>query len=204
MYDLHEANRLHPLFAKAGAQRPLPSMVVAIALFVAPACGGEPAAGPQASAASANGCADSAELVGALYGSIEADIDWRGSSLACEGMPRPEGAGARLRFAGTLSREDAGQTLAFIIALPDLERGSTATETPAKVTLIQEDSGRFFSNGEIDVCWSDVSRQERIEDERYAVQGIVYCVSPLAELNGSGGVSFTELRYAGAVDWSVN
>jgi len=157
---------------------------------------------PEAERMTEGGCIESAELVGALYGSLEADIRWRGDALSCEGMPRPEGAGARMRFAASLEKSEESQTLAFIIALPELKRGETAKETPARVTLIQENSGRFFSTGEADVCWSDVTRQEQIAGTQYAVEGIVYCVSPLAELNGTGGVSFTELRYAGALDWS--
>lgn len=135
-----------------------------------------------------------------VYGSIEVSIDWREQALACEGMRRPRGAGARLRFAGSLPDDE--QTLAFIVALPELEEGRTARETPAVVTVIDEGSGRFFSNADADVCWSDVSRQEPLGDDRYAIAGIVYCVSPLPEINGSGNVTFAELHYSGAVDWA--
>ena len=77
-----------------------------------------------------------------------------------------------------------------------------ATETPAVVTLMEQDSGRFFSTAEAPVCWSDVHEQTLIAGDEYAIRGIVYCVSPLAELNGSGGVSFTDLKFSGRLDWS--
>ena len=114
-------------------------------------------------------------------------------------MPRPNGAGARLRFAG--SSGDDAQSLAFIIGLPELARGATASETPANVTLILEDTGRFFSSAEAPVCWSDITEQSLVEETTYRVIGIVYCVSPLAELNGSSGVTFTDLRFSGMIDW---
>ena len=35
-----------------------------------------------------------------LRGSIEAEIRWREPALECDGMPRPDGRGLRLHFAG--------------------------------------------------------------------------------------------------------
>jgi len=171
------------------------------------ACSGEHAAGtaPEsllpAAASPADGCIPAGRLEGAVYGGIEGSIDWRGGELVCEGMPRPEGAGARLRFSGTLDG-DRPLEVAVIIAMPELERGETPRETPATVTVIEENEGRFFSNAAADVCWSDVTRQQPVAETSYAIDGIVYCVAPLAEVNGSSGVSFTELVYSGRIDWS--
>ena len=149
-----------------------------------------------------SGCPDSGRLKGQVYGSVEGRLDWRAPDIGCEGMRRPDDAGVRLRFSGPSPiNGDAG--LAFIIALPELERGKLARETPSRVTLIEEDSGRFFSTANIDACWSDVTGQVQIDENVYDIRGIVYCVSPLAELNGGGGVTFTELEYAGRVDWSA-
>ena len=137
----------------------------------------------------------------AIYGGIRSDLAWRAPELECSGMPRPNGAGARLRFAGAIDPErDAGR-LAFIIALPELARGGTVSETPANVTVIQEDSGRFFSSTDTPICWSDVAEQRLIAGNEYSIRGIVYCVSPLAELNGAAGVSFTDLEFSGRIDW---
>lgn len=162
------------------------------------ACRPEPVT---AAAAVAEHCVDGAHFSGALYGELAADLDWRGSSLACEGMRRPQGKGARLRFAGPAG--DGESRLAFIVALPELDRGETATELRATVTVIEEDRGRFFSNGENPGCWSDVIAQEQspAATGRYAVSGIVYCLTPLAEQTGSGSVRIGELRYRGRIDW---
>jgi len=152
-------------------------------------------------------CGPSGLLRVELHGSISAVIDWRGPDLECAGMPRPEGQGARLYFKGITATGDPGGRLSFIIALPSLERGRAADEIPATVTLIEEDRGRFFSSAEVDVCWADVNEQV-LEDpsapDRYRISGLLYCVAPLAERNGTGGVSFTDLRYSGWLEWSVD
>ena len=116
-------------------------------------------------------------------------------------MPRPNGAGARLRFAGTLEDGDRTLPLAFIIGLPDLTPGVEAREIPATVTLMEEDTGRFFSTADKGVCWSDVQENELIGAERYALAGRVYCVAPLAQISGSGGVTLSDLEFRGQVDW---
>lgn len=156
---------------------------------------------PTDPAVTQEGCVPGGSLSVAIVGGISRDLDWSGADLSCGGMPRPNGAGARLRFAGTVGTDGESRSLAFIIGLPDLRRGATAREIPAIVTLIEENSGRFFSTAEAPVCWSDVYEQTLIEGDEFVVRGLVYCVSPLAELNGSGGVSFTDLEYTGRVDW---
>lgn len=146
----------------------------------------------------ATGCAAGGRFSGELFGDIEATIAWEDGGLTCEGMPRPDGEGARLRFAGTA---EGGADVAVIVALPELSMGATAEETPATVTLINESSGRFYSNAEQENCWGDVRRQELIVDTEFRIEGIVYCVAPLAEVNGSGSVRFSELAFSGRLDW---
>ena len=45
-----------------------------------------------------------------LRGSIEQDVHWTEPALECTGMPRPDGKGLRVRFAGAL----AGGPLAVV------------------------------------------------------------------------------------------
>ena len=118
-------------------------------------------------------------------------------------MRRPNDAGVRLRFAGPIALPGGTRELAVIIALPELARGATVAETPAKVTMIEEDTGRFFTSGNAEICWSDIQRQAPLSETSYAIRGIVYCVSPLAELRGTGDVTFTDLYFSGQVDWST-
>src|SRR5690606_23790117 len=83
-------------------------------------------------------CIDGGALTARVYGAIEATLDWRGGQLECDGMPRPFGEGARLRFAGPATAQGEPLDLAFIIALPELRQGETARELAAGVTLIEE------------------------------------------------------------------
>lgn len=172
------------------------------------ACGEarEPAAAPALlplQATPAQGCGDGSHLRTTLYGAFETDIDWATDSLDCEGMPRPNGEGARLRFAGTVTNSD--QAIAIIIALPALQRGQVARELASTVTLIEEGSGRFFSTSGLDICWTDVDKQVALEDmpDSYTISGTLYCITPLAEVNGDSSVSLRELQFAGLLDWGA-
>lgn len=94
--------------------------------------------------------------------------------------------------------------LAFIFGLPDLVRGQTGRELPTSVTLIEEGSGEFFATRDADNCWTDVDLHEQIRPEKsasYRISGVLYCVAPLANLNDNSSVSFTDLRFAGRLDW---
>lgn len=162
---------------------------------------------PEAPAATATattgaGCGEAGYLATTLVGAVEADIGWEAADLACEGMPRPDGAGARLRFAG-----NAGERpIAIIIAMPGLERDRMARELESNVTLIEEGAGRFFSTASNDVCWTDVTELERdpAAADRYAIGGTLYCVAPLIEVNGTSSVTLSELRFRGRLDWSAS
>ena len=55
--------------------------------------------------------------------------------------------------------------VAFIIAIPNLERGAAGTELLSNVTLTEEGSGRFFSTPNLDTCFTVVAANEPLEDE---------------------------------------
>lgn len=151
--------------------------------------------------ASAQGCGDNGELRATLYGAMNGTIRWDANTMDCEGMPRPAGRGARLRFAGPVG-DDALQ-LAVIIALPELERGRVAKELPSNVTIIEEGNGRFFSTANLDSCWTDVVAQTLIDGstDRYVVKGALYCIAPLDEVNGDASISIDNLNFKGELDW---
>ena len=148
------------------------------------------------------GCIPSGFLKARLYGEIGANLDWSSVDLECKGMPRPDGAGARLRFAGT--DQEGERQLAFIVAIPDLDRDSAGRELASIVTLIEEGSGRFFSTASAGNCVTEVSAMTALDEsgDRFAVGGALYCVSPLGEVNGTSSVLVPELRFSGRVDWS--
>jgi hypothetical protein len=143
------------------------------------------------------GCGERGYLRTDLYGEFAGPVDWQAGDLDCQGMPRPEGKGARLRFA----RQSADLSLAVIIAMPGLERGMTGRELGSNVTVIEEGGGRFFSTTGLGTCWTDVLEQEPLDEDRYFVAGTLYCIAPLAEVNGDSSVTLRELEFGGYLDW---
>lgn len=154
-----------------------------------------------ATAAPAPGCGESGFLAATLYGAIATTLDWSAADLACEGMPRPNDEGARLRFAG----RDGDRQLAIIIAVPALTRGATGAELPSNVTLIEEGNGRFFSTPDLNSCWTDVTVATPVprSASEFVVGGTLYCVQPIVEVNGTASVTLSELRFEGLVDWGT-
>ena len=144
-------------------------------------------------------CGEGGYLATTLYGAISTTLDWSATDLSCEGMPRPDDEGARLRLAGV----DGDRQIAFIIAIPKLERGITGAELPSNVTLIEEGQGRFFSTPDLNNCFTDITTFEALRESTsaYAVGGTLYCLQPIAEVNGSSSVSLGEMRFQGLLDW---
>lgn len=147
-------------------------------------------------------CGAGSFLEAEIYGAIRASLRW-GEQLVCDGMPRPDGAGARLHFAGFTAR-DGQQPLSLILGLPGLTRGATASEIPTNVTVIAEDQGRFFSTPDTSSCWTDISSQELLvaDGDRYRISGILYCVAALAEVNGDSSITLGDMNFSGVLDWN--
>ena len=147
------------------------------------------------------GCGERGYLRTSFYGEYSGPVDWSAGNLDCAGMPRPNGEGARLRFAG----QSGDLAIAIIVAMPDLERGSTAQELPSNVTVIEEGSGRFFSTSGLESCGTDIVSQQRIDEssDTYFIAGTLYCIAPLAEVNGDSSVTVRELQFGGQLDWSA-
>lgn len=147
-------------------------------------------------------CGHDGKLRGDLYGALTAHIEWTTSTLECDGMPRPDGHGARLRFAGNMAAD--ARRIAVIIAIPDLDRDAIGDEFRSNVTLIAEDSARFFSTPHLDNCLTDIIALRSLDDsgDRFSIDGMLYCVNPLPEVNGDSSVSIPELHFSGLIDWS--
>ena len=159
---------------------------------------------PQPEASTELLCGEQGYVSAELYGALETTLDWRKHDLECSGMPRPEGRGARLRFAGPGGGEDL--RLAIIIGIPEFSRDTASDEFSSNVTLIEEGNGRFFSTSDLNNCLTHVVSVTSLDDsgDRYAIIGELYCVSPLAEINGQSSVSITEMRFSGLLDWSAS
>jgi hypothetical protein len=77
---------------------------------------------------------------------------------------------------------------------------------PTNVTLMEEGAGRFFGAHDAPNCWTDIEVHEQMqptESTNYSVSSVLYCVAPLAELNGDPNVSFADLTLTGRVIWGV-
>ena len=142
------------------------------------------------------------------FGAIKSDIAWQEPDIQCEGMRRPGGKGARLRFSGEVDAAGNARSLAFILSIPDLEQGAAANELATRVTLIEEENSRFFSTGDTAMCWSDITEQSPISDPDgtaiehfYKISGFTYCVAPIAELKGTASVTLSDLRFTGQLNW---
>jgi len=149
-------------------------------------------------------CGDGGLLKTELYGAVATQIDWTASELECAGMPRPNGQGARLRFAGAV--DNGERRVAIIIAIPDLRRDESGNEYASNVTLIEEGSGRFFSTLDLSNCLTDITTLDVLDasSDRFSIGGILYCVAPLAEVNGDSSVTILELQFVGLLDWSAS
>lgn len=149
-------------------------------------------------------CTPDSFLATRLYGATPVMLDWQSDTLTCEGMPRPAGEGARIRLAGPIDDAADANIVAFILGLPDLERGRTARELATNVTFMEEGTGRFFSTADTSGCWTDIDFHDPLEaggGSAYRIGGTVYCVSALAALNGGASISFTELTFSARLDW---
>jgi hypothetical protein len=145
-------------------------------------------------------CGDNGAAKSSLYGSIVAEINWSADDMVCDSMRRPNGEGVRLRFVGDVS----GERLAIIIALPDLNPGAMAVEIPSNVTATVEGSGRFFSTPNLDSCWTEVISQTKLanDSDAYIIEGTLFCVAPLGEVNGDTAVSIPEFSFSSILNWS--
>ena len=135
-----------------------------------------------------------------LRGSIERDVRWAEPELACTGMPRPDGRGLRIRFAGPL---DGGE-LAVVIAAPELAPGATGRGVPVNVTLIDGGGERIYGTQGDDRCQLDEVEQQPLGSEgqparSYRIAGRGFCIAPARALDGEGAVLLTRFDFAGIV-----
>lgn len=136
-----------------------------------------------------------------LRGSIEADVDWREPALECTGMPRPDGHGVRVRFAGALP---GGGALAVVFAAPDLPVGASRKGVPVNVTLLDDAGERIFGTQGDDHCTFDDVRQESLAEAAspapsFRVNASGFCVAPARAVDSEGSVLLTRFDFAGLV-----
>jgi hypothetical protein len=130
-------------------------------------------------------------LAARLRGAIDADVEWRGKSLQCEGGLRPDRRGVRAAFAGELpaANGDAPHRVRFIfgIDLDDTASGS-AQALPTNLTVILEGEQTLYSTRGDDRCAAEITAREPAAHaatglDRISVRG--YCIVPAEDAAGS-------------------
>lgn len=142
-----------------------------------------------------------------LRGALEADLDWSGPALACEGSARPNGEGVRISLSGPLNA--SGHTLRMLIGVPLVPGHSSTGPVPANVTLIIEGDQKVYSTRGDDKCTLDSLTQEVLpggsEDAHpYRISGRGFCVDPASSLDQSGRVYINRFDFAGRADFSTD
>lgn len=155
---------------------------------------------PPASAASTCPLVDGPVMAGKLHGEISGDITADPGLTSCEGMSRPGDIGIRLRFGTRIPGSD--DHLIAIFGIDKIRPGDTGEGIRTTVTLIDEARQRFFSTGEQNTCFSDVSTHEYDRDKNSSrIAGIVWCTAAIPQLNGERSVRMTEMNFVGDVAW---
>jgi hypothetical protein len=136
-----------------------------------------------------------------LRGSIEAEIRWREPDLECDGMPRPDGRGLRLHFAG---KQAGGGDLSIVFAAPELAMGVSAKGVPVNVTLLDGAGERIYGTQGDSRCFFDDVRQRALLDaalpsRSYRVDARGFCTVPARAVDGEGAVLLTRFDFAGLV-----
>lgn len=151
-------------------------------------------------------------LRASLRGAIEADLDWRGATIECEGGARPDGRGIRLSFLGPPDAHGQRLRLVFGVATP-LGHARTATAA-TNITLIVEGGARVYSTRGDERCAIDAMVQEPLpstgtagaadEAREYRVAARGYCIDPATLLDGSAPLYINRFDFAGVARFEDN
>lgn len=137
-------------------------------------------------------------LRGRIFGALQTRLDWRGESMLCDGMTRPQGQGIRLVFSGPQGAGEAG--LVIVMGLAEAELGIDKGELAANVTVIDQATGMFYSTQSEPRCWTQITSQLPLSgtvEESWRLDGRLYCASALAALTGPESITLDEIEYSG-------
>lgn len=88
-----------------------------------------------------------------LRGALEADLDWTGALIECEGGARPDGKGIRVTLSGPLNAQ--GQKLRIVFGMSALPAATEAHNVGTNLTLIVEGAQQLYSTLGNDKCSVD-------------------------------------------------
>ena len=145
------------------------------------------------SGAPAPGClpGERGYLQATLRGALQAQLDWRGTALECQGGPRADGSGIRISLSGPLS--PGGRRLRLIIGLVAQPGRDAPGPVMANVTAILEGEGRLYATRGEGHCEVDALRQELLPagargvapTRAFRVAARGFCIDPLPALTSA-------------------
>lgn len=151
-------------------------------------------------------------LRASLRGAVEADLDWRGAPLQCEGGARPDGQGLRVSFLGPV--DASGHRLRIVFGIAALPGAARSTAVATNVTVIVEGEQRVYATRGDGRCAIDAVVQEALppstaenpaageRDYRIAARGS--CIDPATTLDGSGRLYINRFDFAGIAHFEDN
>jgi len=151
-------------------------------------------------------------LRASLRGAVEADLDWRGAPLQCEGGARPDGQGLRVSFLGPV--DSSGHRLRIVFGIAAIPGAARSAAVATNVTVIVEGAQRVYATRGDGRCAIDAVVQEALprssadpsaaseRDYRIAARGS--CIDPATMLDGSGRLYINRFDFAGVARFEDN
>lgn len=147
-----------------------------------------------------------------LRGAIDAEPDWRGAELQCEGGARPNGQGLRVAFLGPAEADGGRIRLVFGIATgPGL---GASRSVPTNITVIVEGRKQFYATQGDDKCQIESMVQEPLVPSgaaaraasmrAYRIAARGYCIDPASSLDGTGHLYIDRFDFAGLARFAEN
>ena len=146
-----------------------------------------------------------------LRGALDAELDWRGAGLQCEGGARPEGRGLRVSFLGPA--DASGRQLRFVFGIAAAPGAGMSRTAPTNVTVIVEGQRQLYATQGDDKCAVEALSQEPVaaatrpypgEARLYRVAARGYCIDPAAALDGSARLYINRFDFAGLARFEDN
>ena len=145
-------------------------------------------------------------------GAIEAEPDWRGPDLQCEGGARPDGSGVRVSFLGPLDGQ--GRRLRIVFGIGAKPGLGASRAVPTNITVILEGQKQLYATQGADKCEVESMVQEPlviakgasstslVRDYRIAARG--YCIDPASSLDGTARLYIDRFDFAGLARFNEN
>jgi hypothetical protein len=145
-------------------------------------------------------------------GAIEAEPDWHGGQLQCEGGARPDGSGLRVSFLGPA--DERGRRLRLVFGIGAKPGLGLSRAVPTNLTVIVEGGKQLYATQGDDKCEVESMVQEPLLQKAalagdtlmraYRVAARGYCIDPASSLDGSARLYVDRFDFAGVARYNDN